>query len=286
MHIPVMKEEVLEALKVRAGGFYIDATFGAGGHSRAMLEKKAAVLAFDKDQKSIEFAKDMLKEFDSSFVIKNTSFAQIEEMWSQQAKPMKVDGIIIDLGFSSNQIDDPERGFSFSKDGELDMRYDLEQSFTAKKWINKASKEELANVFFEYGQERNSKAIAKAIVKQRKKNPIETTFDLVKIISEFNDYDHKHCATRIFQAIRIHVNDEFSSIHKILKSAKKLLKQNGRLAFLTFHSLEDKIIKNYFENQVSFILMPSQEEIEINKRSRSAKLRWMIKTEYDEEDDA
>lgn len=275
-HVPIMQAEVMDALKVRPDWCYIDCTFGAGGHTKAMLDRGAIVYSLDRDASAFEYAKDIES---NKFFYQHTSFANIENVWNEEIAPLKVDGVFFDLGFSSNQIENAQRGFSFTRDGQLDMRFDLEQEHTAQTWLNTANEEEIANVFFHYGQERNSKTIAKAIVKTRKKSAVKTTFDLVKIIEEHNKFDHKHAATRIFQAIRIHINDEFTHIQRALHGARKILKQHGRLAVLTFHSLEDKIVKNFFENEVNFIMFPSEKEIKQNPRARSAKLRWMIKTE-------
>lgn|GEM_PF-4982 len=277
-HVPIMTKEVLEALRVKDGGCYIDATFGGGGHSRAILENNGIVLGIDRDPRALEHAQVLESEFGAHFEVKNASFAEIESIWEEKINPIKVDGILFDLGFSSNQIEDSERGFSFAKDGPLDMRFDLQDEMTAQKWLNTANSEEIAEVFLAYGQEKNSKIIAKEIVKRRKKTPITTTFELVKIIEEFNKFDSKHAATRIFQAIRIHVNDEFGHIQRALYSARQILRQHGVLAVITFHSLEDKIVKDFFENEVNFLRLPTEEEIQANPRSRSAKLRWMIKT--------
>lgn len=279
IHIPVMKEPIMDALRVKDGGFYIDGTFGAGGHSQAMLERGAVVLALDRDQEAIERADKMSVAYPNTLVCKHSSFADIDKIWGNKAAGMKADGVLLDLGFSSNQIEDADRGFAFSKNGQLDMRFDLSQEMSAKDWVNTASKEEMAHIFETYGQEKNALAIAKAIVKARKIKTIETTFDLVNIIGQFNQFDNKHAATRIFQAIRIRVNDEFEHINKALIGAKNVLKYYGRLAVLTFHSLEDRIVKEFFANEVSFLQLPSQKEIEQNPRARSAKLRWMIKTD-------
>jgi len=278
VHIPVMMQPVLDALKVRECGFYIDGTFGAGGHTRAMLQHGAVVLALDRDQEAIDRAAVVEKDYPHTFFIKHTSFANIDKVWGNKGAPMKVDGILLDLGFSSNQIEDADRGFAFSKNGNLDMRFDFSQELSARTWINTASAQELADVFEKYGQEKHASIIAKEIVKQRKSGEITTTFALVDIIAKYNEFDGKHAATRIFQAIRIHVNDEFTHIRKALIEARKILKQHGRLAVLTFHSLEDKIVKDFFANEVSFLQLPSTKEIEHNARARSAKLRWMIKT--------
>jgi len=265
-------------MKVRDGGFYIDGTFGAGGHTRAMLELGGVVLALDRDLDAIARAAEIEKEYPHTFFIKHTSFSNMDKIWGQKGAPMKVDGILLDLGFSSNQIDNADRGFSFIRDGQLDMRFDLTQEMSAKSWLNRANKEEIARVFEEYGQEKNAMLIANEIVRTRKTQQINTTFDLVKIIEKYNEFDGKHSATRIFQAIRIHINDEFTHIRKALVEAKNILKEHGRLAVLTFHSLEDKIVKDFFANEVSFLQLPTQGEINANPRARSAKLRWMIKT--------
>ncbi len=281
MHIPIMVNEILKALKIKSGGFYIDGTYGAGGHTKKILERQAAVLAFDKDQDAVERANELIELFPNSFQIENKSFSNILESWKKKSFPMLADGMILDLGFSSNQIDDLDRGFSFRLNGPLDMRYDLTQELDAAKWVNSASVSEMADVFFKYGQDKNGLKIAKEIYKVRSKKILKTTFDLVEIINKINVRDGKHASTRIFQAIRIHINDEFSNIYKVIEDAKKILKHNAVLAVLTFHSLEDKIVKDLFANELNFINYPSEEEIALNPRSASAKLRWMIKTEMD-----
>lgn len=278
-HVPIMVQEIITALKVRKNGCYVDATLGGAGHTKAILEKGGMVFGIDRDLNAIENAKYLINEYPNHLELENRSFAKIDEIWQKKINPLKIDGILFDLGFSSNQIQDADRGFAFSLDGPLDMRFDLGGEMDAQRWINTADSDEIADVFFKYGQEKNSRKIAKSIVKHRKKQAIETTTDLVKIIEEHNQYDSKHVATRIFQAIRIHVNDEFTHIQKGLYHARKTLKRHGVLAVLTFHSLEDKIVKDFFENEVSFLLLPSASEIAKNPRARSAKLRWMIKTE-------
>jgi len=275
MHIPIMKDEVVDILNVRAGGFYIDCTLGAGGHSRAMLEKNAVVLGIDRDIEAIEN-----HNIDSSnFFAKHSSFSEIESIWQEMAAPMKVDGIFFDLGFSSTQVDSQTRGFAFMLDAPLDMRYDQTSGISAKDWINNAHLEEMVEIFFLYGQEKNSRKIAKEIIKKRNERVIETTYDLVRIIENYNVFEGKHAATRIFQAIRIHVNDEFEHIKKGIQGAQNILKSGGVIACLTFHSLEDRVVKELFADSVNFLQVPCDDEIKSNRRSRSAKLRWMVKDE-------
>lgn len=279
VHVPIMTKEIIDALNVRDGGFYIDCTFGEGGHTKAMLELGAFVLAIDRDKEAIENSTKIKARFPDTFFTKHASFSQLNSIWEDKIAPMQVDGMIMDLGFSSKQIESKERGFAFKHDAMLDMRFDLEQEMSAYTWLNKASGEEMTEVFLNYGQEKNAYKIAKEIVKFRKKAIIKTTFELVSIIEKYNEFNNKHAATRIFQAIRIHVNDEFTHIRKALIFGKDILKNHGALAVLTFHSLEDKIVKDFFANEVSFMQLPDENEIKNNPRARSAKLRWMIKVD-------
>jgi 16S rRNA (cytosine1402-N4)-methyltransferase len=182
VHIPIMTKEIIEALNVRDGGFYIDCTFGEGGHTRAILERGAFVLAIDRDKEAIENCDKLKREFPDTFFTKHASFSQLDEIWEDKIAPMKADGVIMDLGFSSKQIESKERGFAFKYNANLDMRFDLNQEMSAHTWINKASKEEMAQVFFNYGQEKNCEKIAKEIIKFRKKQPLNTTFQLIEII--------------------------------------------------------------------------------------------------------
>lgn len=279
MHISVMKNETINLLNIREGGFYIDCTFGEGGHTYEILKKGGVVLAIDRDPKTEIYANNLSKEFGDQFTWVNGSFLNIYNIWNELAYPMKVDGILFDFGFSSNQIDDPERGFSFLYNSNLDMRYNCEEDIlTGLDVVNKLSQKELEKIFFEYGQENNSKKIAQLICEARKTQKIETCFDLLNICRKASNlYLSKHFATKIFQAIRIYVNNEFKHIEQGVNDSLKILKYYGRIVTITFHSLEDKIIKNIFQNKN--IIECSKEEILKNKRARSAKVRWFINKE-------
>lgn len=272
-----MVSEIMKFFDLSVHGMFIDATFGQGGHSKALLEKGATVLAIDRDESVACYALELQEKYPDRFFMHCGSFCDIENIWRSYANHMKVDGVLFDLGFSSNQIEDAARGFSFLHDGRLDMRFDLQQKFNAHDFVNKASQDELTRVFFDYGQEKHSKAIAKEIVQARQIKTIETTKDLVKLIDKYNAFDGKSGLTRIFQAIRIHVNNEYAHIQRGLAGAKKILKQYGKIAVLTFHSQEDKIVKLSFKEEINGLINPGHDEIATNKRSRSSKLRYMIK---------
>lgn len=276
MHISVMKNEVINLLNIKRGGLYFDCTFGEGGHSRAILKLGGVVIAIDRDASTKIYAEEIKAEFPNSFFWVHSSFSNISEIWAEFAFPMKPDGILFDLGFSSNQIEDNSRGFSFLYDSNLDMRYDIDNSeiLTGLEVINRESESSLGKIFTEFGEERLGYKMAKKICESRKKKPIASCFDLISILSSFNTYSNKHFATKIFQALRIYVNDEFFHIKKGVQSAVDLIKFYGRVVVISFHSLEDKIIKNIFFNKN--LMLPSKNEIILNPRARSAKVRWII----------
>lgn len=299
-HESVMLQEALAGLAIRPDGIYIDATFGRGGHSSAILEKLSPagrLIAIDRDPEAIEFAKTKF-ESDPRFSIFYGSFEKVKEIATQAGVAGRVDGVLFDLGLSSPQIDNPERGFSFMQDGPLDMRMDNEQGIKASDFVNKAPEKTLVEIFFLYGEERFSRRIANAIVMERQKQPIETTSALAEIVKAANPKweKHKHPATRVFQAIRIHVNQELDALKAGLEGAFDVLGLSGRLAVISFHSLEDRIVKQFMklksegppiphgvpiqtsELQIDFkrigkAVKPSTEEIKRNVRARSAVLR-------------
>ena len=278
-HIPVMKNSVIKNIKLNPYGLYFDGTFGRGGHSLEFLKSGASLIAMDKDLEAIEYANENFSEY-SNFKIKHGSFKDIDLAWEEFASPMLFDGIFFDFGVSSPQLDCPERGFSFLRNGPLDMRFNTNSETTAKDWVNSASLEEMTHVFQTYGQERFSYKIAKDIISARSASEIKTTQDLAKIITKSIGYkEKKHPATRVFQAIRIHINSELEDLKVGVEKSWDLLKEGGRIVFLTFHSLEDKIIKDFLSPYNNFLVLPSDEEVAENPRARSVKLRWAIKEE-------
>tara|TARA_Y100000389_G_scaffold38523_2_gene32901 strand:- start:1086 stop:1997 length:912 start_codon:yes stop_codon:yes gene_type:complete len=303
MHKPVLIDQIIEYLKPENGNSYIDGTFGAGGYSTKILETaKCNVLAFDRDKNVIESADNLKKRFEDRFNFISSEFASIKN----HINGKKFDALILDLGVSSMQIDQSERGFSFQKDAKLDMRMDQSQKLTAFEVINNTKEEDLANIIYNYGDERQSRKIAKKIVENRKINKIETTKQLAVIIKEAigqRGFSKIDSATKTFQAIRIFVNDEMGQLERIIEDSKYILKKNGKLIIVSFHSLEDKIVKNFIKNNSNYknrknskyktieydekhpflckklkAIKPSQEEIKNNIRARSARMRIAIKS--------
>ena len=295
-HISVLLHETVDAvLADRNTGIYVDATFGRGGHTRLLLAKldaQARVYAFDKDPQALAVAAE-LTEQDSRFRIIHASFADMQQALNDLGV-MQVDGVMADLGVSSPQLDQAERGFSFMKDGPLDMRMDNSQGPTAAEWLVDIEEEALANVIFQYGEERYSRRIAKAI---KQAGYIETTAQLAEIVKVAHPKweKNKHAATRTFQAIRIAINKELEDIENFLPQAVEVLKPEGRLAVISFHSLEDRLIKQFIQKESSLPedsgwglpqqqqdtrrlkkisrVRASDEEVKANPRSRSAWLR-------------
>ena len=283
-HEAVMVDEVLENLVFNENGKYVDCTFGAGGHSREILKrinKSGTLISIEKDQVAVE---NLPNEFnqDPRFKLINDSFSNLNSLFKEQ----EVDGILIDLGISSTQLDDPERGFSFQSNGPLDMRIDKTKGQTAAEWINSTSKKEIEDVLWILGQERASRKIAKKICEFREKKQIESTKELSDlIISCVYNKTKKHPATNSFRAIRMFINDEIEELQKVLEAASYVLCCGGRLAVISFHSMEDRIVKRFFqgkdrnESNVKFqylkdkFLKPTLNEISTNPRSRSAILR-------------
>jgi 16S rRNA (cytosine1402-N4)-methyltransferase len=252
MHETVLLREAVTALVTNPGGIYVDGTFGRGGHSQLVLDSldsEGRLLAVDKDPVAAAFADDM-RSSDSRFEFFHGSFAQLPD----QLKRMEidaVDGILLDLGVSSPQLDEAERGFSFLRDGPLDMRMDTTRGETAAQWLSYATAQDIAIVLKEYGEERFAKRIAAAIVEARLEQPITTTARLAKIVKEANPNweKHKHPATRAFQAIRIKVNRELEDLQDLLADSLDMLKVGGRLVVISFHSLEDRLVKRYMRNK-------------------------------------
>jgi 16S rRNA (cytosine1402-N4)-methyltransferase len=281
-HLPVMREEVLSLLKTQEGDLcFLDATFGRGGHSRALLESfpQSTVIALDRDSEAVDFARKNM-DYGDRFKIIQERFSRIESLFP----PDSFSGIILDVGVSSPQLDCPERGFSFMNDGPLDMRMSKEDPTCAADLINQLPEDELKALFFEYGEERWSRRIAGAIVEQRVKNPITTTGQLSSVIlSQIPRRSKHHPATRVFQALRIAVNQELDELSLVLPMATKALKPGGCLIVLSFQSLEDRIVKRFFKEALDFEkrskkpLRALEQEIQNNPRSRSACLRYGIR---------
>lgn len=299
-HFSVLLNESVEALIGDPNGAYIDGTFGRGGHSRAILEKLGPggrLIGFDKDPQAIS-AGEALKQEDGRFEIKHSSFAQIRDVATVEDIGGKVDGILLDLGVSSPQLDQAERGFSFLNDGPLDMRMDSSKGMSAADWVNSADENEIVRVLKEYGEERFGRRMARAIIARRSEQPFMRTKDLADVISAANPKweREKHPATRAFQAIRMEVNNELGDLEVALESGLDVLKPGGRLVVISFHSLEDRIVKRFFKNQargkqfpkgipvtdamleqtlalVGKAIKASDEEVRNNRRSRSAIMR-------------
>ena len=301
MHYSVLLKESIDGLNIKDGGTYVDCTLGYAGHSKVILEKnkKGKLFAFDEDENAVKYSKEALSSIGDNFTIFKENFANLKETLEKE-NILKVDGFLFDLGFSSPQIDDAKRGFSFKLNAPLDMRMDTQNSLTAKDVVNTYSLEKLTDIFFKYAEEKYSKVIASAICKERKNKEIVTTFELVDIIQKAvgASYFYKnHPEREIFQAIRFEVNNELSVIEKALPDAIDMLSKGGRICVITFHSLEDRLVKQIFKkySEVDDILkgmidipdeykpkikiinkkpiLPTDEEINENSRSHSAKLR-------------
>jgi len=293
-HIPVLTEEVIEFLLVKKNGTFLDVTSGFGGHSAAILEELngGSLIATDQDPEAISFLKSKFKT-EERISIHQARFSELHKLFSAN----DFDGILADIGVSSYQLDTAERGFSFMKDGPLDMRMNQNIGEDASSWLNNAPEQEISNIIWKYGEEKKAKRIAKAIVEVRKSFKIRTTKELAEIILEetprrFND--KKHPATKTFQAIRIFINNELEELELLLDFTSKHLKIGGRTCIISFHSLEDRMVKRFFRDHsrrdpklsklpnladdssfkvVTKAIKPSENEMNINPRSRSATLR-------------
>lgn len=254
MHQSVLYEEALESLRIKPDGIYIDCTFGRGGHSSGIMQHlgvSGRLLAFDRDVEAINSgeAQHLLK--DRRFSLHHACFTDLAKIAEQEHYTGRIDGILMDLGVSSPQLDNAKRGFSFLRDGPLDMRMDASSGLTAAEYLAKVDEQDLIRVLFEYGEERFAKRIAKAIVQRRRQQPVETTLQLAKLIEEsvpFQD-KHKHPATRTFQAIRIEINQELEQIKSALCQSLHVLAPGGRLVVIAFHSLEDRIVKRFIRSE-------------------------------------
>jgi len=254
LHQSVLYQEALDALNIRPNGLYVDATFGRGGHSKGILEvlgSSGSLLAFDRDLEAINSNEAKVLKQDVRFNLHHGCFAELASVCRQRECDGKVDGILLDLGVSSPQLDFAERGFSFLRDGPLDMRMDTTNGLSAADYLAHVSEQDLVKVLFEYGEERFARRIAKAIIEQRKTAAIETTLQLAKLIEQAVPFKekHKHPATRSFQAIRIEINQELEQVKQVLEQALDVLAPGGRLVVIAFHSLEDRIVKRFIRSE-------------------------------------
>lgn len=300
-HISVLLGESIDGLAIKKDGVYVDGTFGRGGHSREILNRlgeQGRLLAFDQDPTAIAYAAETIN--DPRFEIIHANFADMAEQLSQRGLLGQIDGLLLDLGVSSPQLDEAERGFSFLRDGPLDMRMNPEQGLSAADWLQTADENEIAFVLKEYGEERFARKIARAVVHDRDEKPFRRTRDLAGLIERIirKKEPGKHPATRSFQAIRIQVNGELEVINQVLAMSLEVLKIGGRLSVISFHSLEDRIVKRFINKQskakqvprglpvtdeelnkgiklkaIGKAIKPSEQEIAVNTRSRSSVLR-------------
>jgi len=301
MHYSVLLSEAIDNLNIKEDGIYVDATLGYAGHSKEILKrlKRGFLFAFDADSEAINYSAQLLSEISCNYKIFHSNFVNMKEKLLEEGIS-KVDGILFDLGFSSPQVDNPNRGFSFMHDAKLDMRMDTTKPFSAYDVVNNYSLQELTDIFYLYGEEKMSKVIAKKIVEVRKEQNIETTKELVSVISSSvgaKYFNLHHPERQIFQAIRIEVNSELNVLKSVLPDAISLLNPGGRICVITFHSLEDRIVKQIFKKEsevdemvkglpvipdeykqsIKLInkkpILPSEKELKENTRSKSAKLR-------------
>jgi len=301
-HESVLLKECIENLKIKSDGVYVDGTLGGAGHSKYILEKldSGLLIGIDQDEDALKAAEGVLKNINSNYKLVHSNFSDVINVLDELGIE-KIDGILLDLGVSSYQIDNPDRGFSYMKNGELDMRMDQSQTLTAKKVVNEYSYDKLVDIFFKFGEEKFSKRIARRIIEKREEIEISTTAKLVDVIkgslpvSEL--HKDSHPAKRVFQAIRIEVNNELGIIEDTIFNVIKRMNKGGRIVIITFHSLEDRIVKHAFkelyvdcicppgmpictcgkEREIKIItkkpIYPTDKELRINSRSRSAKLR-------------
>jgi 16S rRNA (cytosine1402-N4)-methyltransferase len=301
-HLPVMLTEVIEQLAIHPDGYYVDCTFGRGGHSKAILDSlstKGRLIALDRDLEAINSDTAQVLLLDSRFNLRHCSFSKLKETLTEDGQIQQVDGILMDLGVSSPQLDTAERGFSFLKEGPLDMRMNKQAGISAQEWLAKVPEQQLVKVLFEYGEERFARRIARAVIEARAVKSITTTRELVQLIEQAIPVKekHKHPATRTFQAIRIEINQELEELKIALRQVIDILKPGGRLAVITFHSLEDRIVKRFISHESGVLFHPGKlpikeidiargsfkkigkairanpDEIQSNARARSATLR-------------
>ncbi len=300
-HKPVLLHEALTGLNIKPNGIYVDATFGRGGHSLAILQRlglDGRLIALDKDPHAIEYGEKGPMKEDTRFELIHASFAKMQDVLSERGLLNRVAGILMDLGVSSPQLDNPERGFSFLRDGPLDMRMDTTHGMDAASWLNTADAADIISVLKEYGQERFAKRIASAIIHDRSERPLTTTKELADLIAKASPVHerHKHPATRSFQAIRIFINRELDELQQGLEQSLDILEVGGRLSVISFHSLEDRIVKRFIKKEseggfvprglpirendlkkrltkIGKLVIPTEDEIKQNTRARSARLR-------------
>ena len=274
-HATVLAKEAAAALAIKPGGAYVDGTYGRGGHARAILAELGAdgrLLVVDRDPLAIAHARSSFAD-DPRVTVCHAGFDELLALLGAHGVPF-IDGLLLDLGVSSPQLDDGQRGFSFTHDGPLDMRMNIAAGQTAAQWLAGAPEREIADVIFRYGEERNSRRIARAIVARRSSAPLETTVELAELVrSQSRHYDrNKHPATRTFQALRIHVNDELGALERVLDAVMGVLAEGGRLVVISFHSLEDRIVKRFIRNEVRGADLPRRlpvRDAEINRRLRA-----------------
>lgn len=297
-HIPVLATDTIKNLNIKKDGVYVDLTLGKGGHSKMILENlsdKGRLIAIDQDKEAIEAAKENLKDF-SNVTFINSNFEKFEEVLANLGLDL-IDGALMDIGVSSYQIDNAERGFSYMKDGPLDMRMNQDNELTAEIVVNEYSQDELERIFFEYGEERFSKSVARNIIKQRSEGRIDSTIKLRDIIRKSIKSNEAHPEKRVFQALRIEVNRELEVLENTIETVVDHLKVGGRIAIISFHSLEDRIVKNKFKDLATACICPpelpvcvcnhkakikvitrkpitaTKKELKMNSRSKPAKLR-------------
>jgi 16S rRNA (cytosine1402-N4)-methyltransferase len=286
-HTPVLLDEVIQFLEPKPGAHFIDATAGAGGHSRAILERTGPpgkLFAIDQDESALAQSREELAPFASRVVFVHSNFREIARLAAERDF-LNCDGVLADIGISSMMVDDPSRGFSFMREGPLDMRMDRTQPLTAEEVLNTYSEKEIADIIYTCGEERRSRPIARSIVRSR---PLKRTTDLVRAIERVAGGPRRgqiHPATRTFQALRIYVNDELKNLEVFLDSSMTVVRSGGRVVVITFHSLEDRIVKQKFRapavpgrNLTKKVVTASEEEVRRNPRARSAKLRAWERT--------
>jgi len=307
-HIPVLLREAVDALNIRANGVYVDATFGRGGHATEITDHLGAqgkLIGFDRDLHAIELGRELFSG-DARVQLLHSEFARMADALKEFTNTQKVDGVLMDLGVSSPQLDQAERGFSFMRDGDLDMRMDTTQGESAAQWLSRVEEKDLVKVLFELGEEKFARRIARAIVIERDETAIDSTLQLASLIENSipKKDKHKHPATRTFQAIRLHVNQELMQISHALPQAVSLLNEGGRLAVISFHSLEDRIVKRFIRSlatpnlppknipvsedayrtplkAIGRAIKPSKQEVLANPRSRSSVLRIAERTDVE-----
>lgn len=309
-HIPVMLEEVISNLNIKSDGIYVDCTLGRAGHAKVILKhlKSGHLYGFDQDEEAIKSSEEVLKKVGNNFTLIHDNFVNVRQDLAK-FNVDRVDGILMDLGVSSPQFDDGERGFSYRYEARLDMRMDQSQELDAHYIVNNYAYEDLKRIFYEFGEEKYASVIAKNIVKDRAIKPIDTTTELVEIIKKslpYKELNKKgHPAKQVFQALRIETNHELDYLKKVLNDVLALLKPHGRLAIITFHSLEDRLVKKAFKEVSEIVgsrhepilithetpkfhlvnrqvIVASAQELEINPRAKSAKLRVIERNEEDE----